>query len=134
MKTLDAFDSGSNYSFGDKSERANVPRSLFDLSHLNTLTIDNAGELVPICLLETVPGDSFDLKVDALLRVLPLEVPLYSRQRLYVHAFYSRLSDLWNHAQTFMTKGYSGNTVYTIPVLTDDNLPASFTAVTPALS
>lgn len=131
MKTLDAFDSGSNYSFGDKSERANVPRSLFDLSHLNTLTIDNAGELVPICLLETVPGDSFDLKVDALLRVLPLEVPLYSRQRLYVHAFYSRLSDLWNHAQTFMTKGYSGNIVYTIPVLTDDNLPASFTAVTP---
>ncbi|MEM1986747.1 MAG: major capsid protein [Nitrososphaeria archaeon] len=128
MKTLDAFDSGSNYKFGDKLQRPMLPRSLFDLSHLNTMTIDNAGELIPIALFETVPGDSFELSVKSLLRVLPLAVPLYSKQRLYIHAFYSRMSDLWNNAQTFMTKGYTGNTVLKIPTLNDNNLkPFGFT-------
>ncbi|MEM3714104.1 MAG: major capsid protein [Nitrososphaeria archaeon] len=107
-----------------------LPRSLFDLSHLNTMTIDNAGELIPIALFETVPGDSFELSVKSLLRVLPLAVPLYSKQRLYIHAFYSRMSDLWDNAQTFMTKGYTGNTILEIPKLNNDNL-YEFTKVEP---
>lgn len=122
-RTLDSYDSGSNYSFGDKLQRPNLPRSLFSLDHLNTMTIENAGMLVPIALIETVPGDSMEINVESLLRVLPLAVPLYSRQRMYIHGFYSRLSDLWTNGQTFMTKGFSGNTVYSIPTLNDDNLP-----------
>ena len=103
---------------------------MFDLSHLNTMTIDNAGMLIPISFIKTVPGDSFEISVDSLLRVLPQVVPLYSRQRLYIHAFKSNYSDLWNDAQVYMTKGYTGNTILSRPALSNDNL-ANFASVTP---
>lgn len=125
MKTLDSFDSGSNYKFSDKMEAPSTPRSVFDLSHLNTLTIPNCGALVPIGLIEALPGDSFDLSVKGLLRVMPSVVPLYSKQRLYIHAFYSRMGDLWTDFDTFMRKGYSGDVVLNIPKLTVDNLNKS---------
>ena len=114
---LEPFDTGSNYNFGDKMERPNAPRSAFNLSHNHITTIENAGSLIPVLLMETLPGDSLSLSVDSLIRVMPQVVPLYSRQRLYLYAFYSRCSDLWNHFQTFMTKGYAGTTVLEIPTL-----------------
>lgn len=117
LNTLEGFDSGSNYKFGNKMEKAGCPRSLFDLSHLNTMTIDNAGLLIPIALMETLPSDDFDINVDCLLRVMPQVVPLYSRQRLFIYGFWSRYSDLWNNWQVFMDKGYTGNVQKSIPVL-----------------
>ncbi|QCS37366.1 major capsid protein [Tortoise microvirus 94] len=116
-RRLTAPDSGSNYQFQDKLQMGNQPRSLFDLSHLHSTTIPSVGSIIPVACLETVPSDSFELSCTALLRALPQVVPLYSRQRLTIHAFYHRMSDLWIHAETFMTKGYTGNTVYSIPYL-----------------
>lgn len=120
---IDALDSGSNYKFGDKVVRPNFPRSMFDLSHLHTTSIDEMGKLIPIALLPTLPGDSFEISVRSLLRVLPQVVPLYSRQRLYVHAFYSRSGDLWENFNTFMTKGYSGKNIKNIPALSASTVP-----------
>lgn len=117
LNSLESFDSGSNYRFGDKMIKSNTPRSLFDLSHLNTLTIPNCGMMVPISTFETLPGDDFDINVDCLLRVMPQVVPLYSRQRLYVYGFYSRYSDLWQNWQVFMDKGYTGTVDKSIPSL-----------------
>lgn len=117
LSSLEGFDSGSNYKFGNKMKINSNPRSLFDLSHLNTLTMDNAGKLIPIALWETLPSDDFDINVDCLLRVLPQVVPLYSRQRMYIYGFYSRYSDLWNNWQVFMDKGYTGNVTKKIPTL-----------------
>lgn len=118
LGTLESFDSGSNYKFGDKVLKPNNPRSAFDLSHLNSLTIPNGGQLIPIDLIECLPGDDHEISVRSLIRVLPQRVPLYSRQRLYVYAFYSRCCDLWNNFETFMKKGYTGNVNKTIPTLT----------------
>lgn len=119
MKLLESLDSGSNYNFGEKMNQPKNPKSLFDLSHLSTMTIPNAGYVIPISQFECLPGDDHDIDVDCLLRVLPQVVPLYSRQRLYVYAFYSRYSDLWNNWQPFMDKGYTGNVDYLIPELKD---------------
>ncbi|QCS37134.1 major capsid protein [Tortoise microvirus 59] len=118
-------DSGSNYNFQDKLQRPSVPRSLFDLSHLHTTTLPDIGSLIPIALFETVPGDSFELSVNALLRVLPQVVPMYARQRLTVHAFYCRCGDLWNEFNTFMTRGYTGNEILRIPTLNAYNVAAT---------
>ena len=121
--TLNAggMDTGSNYHFGDKMLRPSFPRSLFDLSHLSTMTIKNAGFVFPISLWRTVPSDEFDISVRSLIRVLPQKVPLYSRQRLYIYAFYSRNGDLWENWNTFVSKGLAGTTVKTIPTLTASN-------------
>lgn len=117
LNSLEGFDSGSNYKFGDKMIKGGNPRSLFDLTHLNTLTIQNAGMLIPLSFIPTLPDDDFDISIDAIIRVMPQVVPLYSRQRLYIYAFWSRFSDLCSDFQTFMTKGYSGNVEFSLPKL-----------------
>lgn len=117
IKLLESFDSGSNYRFGDKMNKANNPRSLFDLGFSNTLTIPNGGLLVPVGLFEVLPGDDISINVDSLLRVMPQVVPLMSRQRLYIYGFYSRYSDLWNNWQVFIDRGYTGNVSKSIPTL-----------------
>lgn len=119
---LDSADSGSNYQFGDKMMRPSMARSGFDWSCLNSLTIQNGGMLIPIFFDETLPSSSYDIQVQALLRVLPQVVPLYSRQRLYIHAFGARYSDLFKDAGVYMTKGFNGNNVLKKPVLTADML------------
>ena len=122
MQKLESFDSGSNYRFGDKMMFTNQPRSKFDLTHRNTLTIPNGGMVFPIDWFETNPNEDFDISVDCLLRVLPQVVPLYSRQRLYVYGFYQRYSDMWDRWQVHARKGYSGNVVVNRPQLSEDNL------------
>lgn len=119
---LDSADSGSNYSFGDKMMKPSLARSGFDWSCLNSLTIDNCGLLIPIFFDEVLPSSSYDLQVQALLRVLPQVVPLYSRQRLYIHAFGARYSDLFKDAGVYITKGFNGNSILKKPVLTADML------------
>lgn len=118
---LESFDSGSNYSFGDKMIQPSFARSGFDLTHLVSGTYDNCGIVYPVAWLETLPTDEFDLDIKALVRVLPQVVPLYSRQRLYIYAFWDRLSDLYVNFNTFMKKGYSGNVIKKIPTLNSKN-------------
>ena len=119
---LDSADSGSNYSFGDKMMKPSLGRSGFDWSCLNSLTIANAGMLIPIFFDEVLPSSSYDIQIQALLRVLPQVVPLYSRQRLYAYAFGARYSDLFKDAGVYITKGFNGNTILKKPVLTADML------------
>lgn len=125
-KTLNSsgFDTGTNYGFGDKLVPANTPRSAFDWSHLIATTIDNAGLVVPLRVYETLPASDYEISVKSIVRVLPQVVPLYSRQRMYVYAFYSRCSDLWSGWQTFIRKGYSGNKE--IPLVTIDSAVTNF--------
>lgn len=114
-------DSGSNYQFYNHTEKANPSKSVFDLSSLVTTTINNGGSIIPLKWFETIPGDKFEINFQALLRVMPQEVPLYSRQRMFIHAYYSRLEELWNEAQTYMTKGYTGKENLTKPTISSDN-------------
>lgn len=115
IKQLESFDSGSNYKFEDKRIDQTTPRSVFDLSHKNIGTMPENGVIMPIALIPTVPNESDDISINILLRALPTVVPLESRQRLYIYAFYSRMGDLWNNWNTFMKKGYSGNVNKTVP-------------------
>lgn len=119
---LDSVDSGSNYQFGDKMLKPSMARSGFDWSCLNSLTINNCGMLIPIFFDEVLPSSSYDFQVQALLRVLPQVVPLYSRQRLYIHAFGARYSDLFKDAGVYITKGFNGNNILKKPVLTAEML------------
>ena len=119
---LDSIDSGSNYRFGDKMMKPSMARSGFDWSCLNSLTIKNCGMLIPIFFDEVLPSSSYDIVIEALLRVLPQVVPLYSRQRLYTYAFGARYSDLFKDAGVYITKGFNGNNILKKPVLTADML------------
>lgn len=121
-KLLEPIDNGSNYPFRDKLLQARQGRSGFNWSHNRVFTLENAGLLLPVFCSEVLPNSDYDISADLLLRVLPQVVPLYSDQKYYLYAMYARYSDLWSSAQTYMTKGFSGNEVLKKPVLSESNV------------
>lgn len=121
----EGFDTGSNYAFGDKLIAPSFPRSRFDLSHTVHRDVVGEGIVFPISVLEALPNSDYEISVQHLIRVLPQVVPLLTRQRLYLYAFYSRSSDLWSGFQTFVRKGNSGNVVKQVPVLSSSNVNGS---------
>ena len=121
-KLLEPVDNGSNYPFRDKLLPARQGRSGFNWSHNRVFTLENAGLLLPVFCSEVLPNSDYDISADLLLRVLPQVVPLYSDQKYYLYAFYARYSDLWSSAQTYMTKGFSGNEILKKPILSASNV------------
>lgn len=126
MQTLvnsEKIDSGSNYNFPDKMERPNLPRSVFNLSHLVSGTMDNAGLIVPLTWFEILPQDTIEISVRHLIRVMPQVVPLLSRQRIFIHAFAMSYTDLQADFKVLATNGYNGKrTGKKIAPLTETNL------------
>lgn len=119
MKQLESIDSGNNYSFGDKLIPSNAPRSSFDLSYRKIGGMCENGVIMPLALIPTLPTDEFDISIDTLLRAMPTVVPLESRQRMYIYAFYSRMGDLWNKFEVFARKGNDGKYIGQVPTLTE---------------
>ena len=119
---LEPVDNGSNYPFRDKLLPPRQGRSGFNWSHNRIFTLENAGLLLPVFCAEVLPNSDYDISADLLLRVLPQVVPLYSDQKYYMYATYARYSDLWSSAQTYMTKGFSGNEVLKKPILSEKNV------------
>jgi len=64
-----------------------VRRNVFNLSHENKLSC-NMGELIPIFLQEVVPGDTFRVDSEIMMRFAPLLAPVMHRINVYVHFFY----------------------------------------------
>lgn len=96
--------------------KAHVGKSVFDLSHSVTFPIDVDGAILPICCVETVPSDSFEISVECLLRQLsPLKVPLMTNLRLNTAFYYCDNRLAWKKWERFMTGGRSGNELYDIP-------------------
>lgn len=99
-------DSGSNYSFYNGSPKAkNLPRSVFDLSHINTMTA-RLGLRYPVWTQHTLPNEDYKIDVEAVARVVnPPVVPLMSKQRILFHTHWLSYHQLWKQAQLFFDKG-----------------------------
>lgn len=131
MRTLinaEKIDSGSNYNFPDKMEIPNLASSVFNLGHTVSGTIANAGQIIPLLWFEYMPRDSIQISVRHILRVMPQVVPLFTRQRIFFHAFAMNYGDMQNDFGTLMTKGYTGNVVKHIAQLNTDNLDSEIYA------
>lgn len=116
-------DSGSNYSFYNGSPKAkNLPRSVFDLSHINTMTA-KLGLRYPVWTQHTLPNEDYKIDVEAVARVVnPPVVPLMSKQRILFHTYWMSYHQLWKQAQLFFDKGrnkrqYKESSSLTIPTM-----------------
>lgn len=108
-------DSGSNYKFGDKLISPNIRQSQFDLSYINTFTA-HQGALIPCYFSYYYPGDSFQISLESLIRVVnPPVVPLASRQRVFFHMYTMDYSQLWYYWEAMAKKGWSGNFEAVLP-------------------
>lgn len=66
----------------------------FDLSHDNKLSLD-MGQLVPVLVMPTLPGDSFNITPQALVKFAPMTFPVMHKIDVYIHLFYVTKRNLW---------------------------------------
>lgn len=110
---------GSSNSIYEHDVPADVSSSDFPLSHKRDFTCD-AGAIVPVCLMETNPKETFDISVKYLLKSFPLVAPPFTSFKVRTHFYYCRLSDLWRGAMTLQTTGNDGSLQLKVPLIDDD--------------
>lgn len=93
--------------FGFKTQR-HPDQSKFDLSRKLLTTIDIGG-IYPIDIIPTIPNDKFKLGCRYQIDSFPLVVPPMTNYKVVTHWYYCRYQDLWKGAETYITKGRSGN-------------------------
>ena len=94
-----------------------MKRAKFSLSHTKLLSCD-MGELVPIGMVEVLPGDTMQQNSNILLRCAPLLSPVYHTVDVRVHHWYVPLRLLWEKFEDFITGGPDGNDASVFPTCT----------------
>lgn len=92
-------------------------RNKFSLSHYNLLSCD-MGELVPVGLVEVLPGDSIQQSTSILLRVSPLLAPVMHPVQIRVHHWFVPHRLVWDDWEDFITGGSDGMNASTFPTIT----------------
>ena len=91
-----------------------VPRSRFDLSRPNNFTA-STGMIIPIDLIRTMPNAEYRISNQYKIDFRPMLVPTFTSYKVKIHYYACTMEDLWSGAETFITKGRSGNLALTIP-------------------
>lgn len=87
-------------------------RSRFNLTFENKLSCKMA-KLIPVLSAECLPGDSFSISTDSLIRFAPLIAPVMHTVDVYFHYYFVPNRILWDNGkndcwETFITGGVSG--------------------------
>lgn len=82
-------------------------RNTFNLSHDVKLTT-NFGKLTPILCEPVVPGDTWRVSTEMLVRVAPLLAPVMNRVNIYTHFFFVPCRLIWSDWEKFITGGPDG--------------------------
>lgn len=91
----------------NQGQAARVKKNAFDLSHERKLSC-NMSELVPILCEEVIPGDTFRLNSEIMMRLAPLISPVMHRVNVYTHFFFVPNRLVWDNWQKFITGGERG--------------------------
>ena len=79
-----------------------VKRNVFNLSHEKKLSM-NMGDLVPIFCQEVVPGDTFKVSSEVMMRFAPMLAPVMHRINVYTHFFFVPNRLVWSGWEDFIT-------------------------------
>lgn len=79
-----------------------IKRTAFDLSHERKLSA-RMGALIPVLCQEVVPGDTFDINSEMMIRFAPLTAPLMHRINAYIHYFFVPNRIIWSDWEQFIT-------------------------------
>jgi hypothetical protein len=90
------------------------PSNTFDLSHDRKFS-GRIGELMPISVMECVPGDKFSIKATNLTRFAPLITPIMHKASVYCHFFFVPNRILWDQWETFISGSVDGQYPNTDP-------------------
>lgn len=76
--------------------------SVFDLTHDVKLSTD-FGQITPVCVIDTVPGDKFKIDAESIVRFAPMTAPVMHRMDVSIHYFFVPNRILWNNWENFIT-------------------------------
>lgn len=93
-----------------------VQRNVFNLSHERKMSMD-MGKLIPFLCQEVVPGDTFRVDSEFMMRFAPMLAPVMHRINVFTHYFYIPNRIVWNEWEDFITgkPDYLGNPVPNFP-------------------
>lgn len=97
-----------------------IKRNSFSLSHERKFTME-MGKLVPIFCEAVVPGDTFKVSSEALIRFAPMIAPIMHRVDVYVHYFFVPNRLVWSNFRKFITGGEDGDETPAIPQIDNIN-------------
>lgn len=93
-----------------------MKRSVFDLSHEHKLTCD-MGKLIPIFCEDVLPGDTWKVRTDVVVRLEALLAPIMHRVDVYTHFFFVPNRLIFDKWEDFITGGEDGNDATSAPVI-----------------
>jgi len=96
----------------------------FDLSHDRKFS-GKIGELMPISVMEVVPGDKFNIKATNMTRFAPLLTPIMHKASVYCHFFFVPNRILWPNWENFISGGEDGLADPTFPTV-DLTIPTQY--------
>ena len=93
-------------------------KNVFDLSHDVKMSM-KMGQLTPVLVTECVPGDSFQIGCDSLIRFAPMVAPVMHRMDVSVHYFFVPNRLTWDNWEKYIV---DANTPNPLPYInyTDD--------------
>lgn len=94
-----------------------VGSNRFDLSHDVKLTMQ-MGVLTPINLQEIIPGDSFEIRSESLIRFAPMIAPVMHRVNVFIHYFFVPNRIIWPNWEKFITDNNGQGNVPAPPFVT----------------
>lgn len=92
-------------------------RNKFNLTHEKKLTCD-MGKLVPCMVQPVMPGDTFNVHTDMMLRLQALIAPIYHRVDVYTHFFFVPNRLVMDDWENFITGGREGTDETVFPKIT----------------
>lgn len=92
-------------------------KNIFNLSHENKLTCD-MGKLVPFYLEEILPGDSFKVSSQLIVRLAPLVAPMMHQVDVFTHFFFVPNRLVYKDWEEFITGGQDGASTAVCPTIT----------------
>lgn len=112
-----------NYSFANIPQ-VRVPRSVFDRSHQHKTTFDR-GRLIPIFVDEALPGDTFNVRLNCVIRIATLLHPIMDNIWFDTHFFFVPYRLVWDNFQKFMGEQENpGDSIdYMVPQIDWTGLP-----------
>lgn len=93
-----------------------MKRSKFSLSHYRLFSCD-MGELVPVGLVEVLPGDTFQHATSLLVRVSPLLAPVMHPVHVRIHHWFVPHRLVWVNWEDFITGGSDGMNASPFPTV-----------------
>lgn len=104
-----------------------MKRSKFSLSHYKLFSCD-MGELIPMAVMEVLPGDTFQHATSAFVRASPLLAPVMHPVHCHIRHFFVPYRLLWDNWEDFITGGPDGMNTSTPPVVNASTGRAAVTA------